>query len=377
MIKVKREPGFLFLFILLFCFSLDVQAPISFYGTQFVGLSLLVIFRFIVYPKISLKCIQLFFFIVIFLEILCYFQNLYIKKDILVLVYQRVIFLISVAILLYDYLKIMNLEVLKKVISFFILLMSIIVIFQFFGFYFLNIDRALLDFGLLLGGEESRTWYFGDWVYRPTGITSEPAIFVGTQFALLTVQYLIHKDAKLSRLVGVLSLTLSMSFLGLILAALYLIVVYSKNIKNYIFGVVSLFLFYLFSFDMINTRIEKFNSGEDGSNNVKLEAFNYFLSDPNITFFGYGFLFRSEGSPQFYDALLDLTFYLNVFTTLGLFLGSIVFIIFINFIYKSRSSFKEKILVLLVLIKLSNPSVLFFSLFMVLFIAIIKKRDLK
>lgn len=377
MIKVKREPGFLFLFLLLFCFSLDVQAPISFYGTQFIGLSLLVIFRFIMYPKISLKCIQLFFFTVIFLEILCYFQNLYIRKEILVLVYQRVIFLLSVAILLYDYLKISNINILKKVFSFFIILMSSIVIFQFVGFYFLNIDKALLDFGLLLGGQESRTAYFGDWVYRPTGITSEPAIFVGVQFGLLTIQYLIDKDAKISRLIGVVSLTLSMSFLGLILAALYLIIVYSQNIKNYIFGIVALFLFYLFSFDMINTRIEKFSSGEDGSNNVKFEAFNYFLSDPNITFFGYGFLFRSEGAPQFYDALLDLTFYLNVFTTLGLFLGSIVFFIFLNFIYNSRSSFKEKMLILLALIKLSNPSVLFFSLFMILCITIIKKRDCK
>lgn len=374
MIKVRREPGFLFLFLLLFCFSLDVQAPISFYGTQFIGLSLLLMYRFFVYPKISLKCIQLFFFTVIFLEILCFFQNLYIEKNILILVYQRVIFLISVAILLYDYLKISNIEVLKKVFSFFITIMSLVVILQFFGFYFLNIDRALLDFGLLLGGEESRTWYFGDWVYRPTGITSEPAIFVGVQFALLAIQYLLDKDVVFSRLMGVFSLVLSMSFLGMILAGLFLLIVYSKNIKNYIFGLFAFFLFYIFSFEMINARIEKFISGEDGSNNVKIEAFNYFLSDINITMFGYGFLFRSEGSPQFYDALLDLTFYLNTFTIFGLLIGSVLISLFIYFLFKSETSIKEKLIILLSLIKLSNPSVLFFSLFIVLCVSILKKR---
>ena len=120
MITVNKRPGFLFLFILLFCFSLDVQAPISFYGTQFFGLLMLVFFRFLVYPKISKKTIYLLFFIIIFFEALCFIQGLYIKNDLLFLIYQRVVFLISVGVLLYDYLMRMEEVVLKKTLSYFI-----------------------------------------------------------------------------------------------------------------------------------------------------------------------------------------------------------------------------------------------------------------
>ena len=251
MIVIEKKPGIFFLFFLFLFFSLDVQAPISFYGTQFIGLTTLVIIRFLIYPKISLNCLKLFFSVVVLLETLCFIQNLYIKQEILILVYQRVIFLLSVGILLLDYLILTKEEVLKKALLIFISFMSCIVICQFLGFYFLHIDRSQLDFGLLLGGEESRTWYTGDWLYRPTGITSEPSIFVGVQFGLLSIQYLLDKNAKISRLLGVLSLTLSMSFLGLILAFLFLIVVYSKNIINYFFGALFLFLFYIFSFEII------------------------------------------------------------------------------------------------------------------------------
>jgi len=375
MINVQRSPSVIFLLFLFLFFSLDVQAPISFYGTQFLGLISLVVIRFFIYPKLSLNCLKLFFSVVILFEILCFIQNLYIKQEILVLVYQRVIFLLSVGILLFDYLMLTQEKILKKTLSIFISFMSGIIILQFICFYFLNFDRSMLDFGLLLGGQESRTWYVGDWVYRPTGITSEPSIFVGVQFGLLTLQYLLDKNAKISRILGILSLTLSMSFLGLILAALFLIVVYSKNIINYAVGTIFLFLFYIFSFEMINDRIERFTQGDDGSNNVKIEAFNYFLSDPSITLLGYGFLFRSEGQPQFYDALLDLTFYLNSLTIFGVLIGSVVLFLLIYFTLKSNSSIKEKILIFLSLIKLSNPSVLFFTLFISLCIVILKKRN--
>lgn len=376
MVNVQRKPGIIFFLFLFLFFSLDVQAKISFYGTQFLGLTSLVLIRFFIYPKISLNCLKAFFCVFLLLEVLCFIQNLYIKQEILVLVYQRVIFLLSVGILLFDYLNLTKEDVLKKALSIFISFMSCIIIFQFVGFYFLHIDRSLLDFGLLLGGEESRNWYTGDWLYRPTGITSEPSIFIGVQFGLLTIQYLLDKNVKISRLLGVLSLVLSMSFLGLILAGLFLILVYSKNLINYFFGLIFLFLFYIFSFEIINERIERFTQGDDSSNNVKIEAFNYFLSDPSITLLGYGFLFRSEGKPQFYDALLDLTFYLNSLTIFGVLIGSIILFMLLYFILISKSSIKEKALILLSLIKLSNPSVLFFTLFISLCVVILKKRNL-
>ena len=107
MINIQRKPGIVFLLFLFLFFSLDVQAPISFYGTQFLGLFSLVLVRFLIYPKISLNCLKFFFSVVVFLEILCFIQNLYIKQEILILVYQRVIFLLSVGIFSLSYLIIL------------------------------------------------------------------------------------------------------------------------------------------------------------------------------------------------------------------------------------------------------------------------------
>ncbi|TCM64370.1 hypothetical protein EC844_11846 [Acinetobacter calcoaceticus] len=374
MIALKREPGIFFLLLLLLFYSLDVQSPIAFYGTQFIGLSALVIYRFFVYPQLSPSCLRLLIFVVIFLEILCLIQYTYINESILVLVYQKVVFLLSVAILLYDYLAKVNTHTLKKAIALFISALSLVVLLQFVGFYFLNLDRSVLDFGILLGGEQSRTWYSGDWIYRPTGVTSEPAIFVGVQFGLLALQYVIDKEAVYSRAIGIISLCLSMSFLGLLLAVIFLMVVYSKNIKNYIFGAIALCAFYFYSFDLINDRISRLNSGDDGSNNVKVEAFQFFTSSPEIILLGYGHLFPSENSPQFYDALGDLTFYINMFTIYGLLLGGLILFVFFRYLIKSGTTIKEKVVILMALIKLSNPSVLFFSCFFLLLISFINMR---
>lgn len=376
MIQLKREPSIFFLCILLFCFTLDVQAPIVFYGTQFLGLSILTVFRFYIYPHIRLKTIKIAIFSIILLEALCFFQYLYIQQLILISVYQKVVFLITIALLMYDYIVRVNFETLQRAISIYIIFLSFVVLAQFFGFYFLGLDRSILDFGIFLGGEESRTWSVGDWMYRPTGIMSEPAIFVGVQFGLLAIQYLIDKKAKISRILGILSLTLSMSFLGLILSALYLIIVYSKNIRNYIFGGVSIFIFYLFSFEMINDRIQRFNQGDDGSNNVKLQAIQYFFSDITLVLGGYGFLFPSENSPKFYDALLDLTFYLNTITVFGILIGMVFLILFFYMLINSKTTIKEKFLICLSLIKLSNPSVLFFTCFALFCISILNERNI-
>ncbi|HHQ1841719.1 hypothetical protein I0P11_09775 [Acinetobacter baumannii] len=375
MIQLKREPSIFFLCALFFCFTLDVQAPLAFYGTQFIGLSILTLCRFYIYPYIRLDIIKILILSIVLLELLCFFQYLYIQQTILILVYQKVIFLIAVALLMYDYIIKANIDILRKSIAFYICFLSFIVITQFSAFYFLGVDRSLLDFGILLGGEESRTWYVGDWMYRPTGITSEPAVFVGVQFGLLTLQYFVDKNAKFSRVLGILSLTLSMSFLGLILSALYLLIIYSKNIKNYIFGGIAIFVFYLFSFEMINERIQRFNDGDDGSNNVKLQAIQYFFSDFNMIVGGYGFLFPSKNSPQFYDALLDLTFYLNTITVFGVLIGSFILILFVYLLFRSNTTIKEKLLICLSLIKLSNPSVLFFACFALLCFSILNKRN--
>ncbi|MDC4591979.1 hypothetical protein NQ794_15270, partial [Acinetobacter baumannii] len=128
-------------------------------------------------------------------------------------------------------------------------------------------------------------------------------------------------------------------------------------------------------FEMINERIQRFNDGDDGSNNVKLQAIQYFFSDFNMIVGGYGFLFPSKNSPQFYDALLDLTFYLNTITVFGVLIGSFILILFVYLLFRSNTTIKEKLLICLSLIKLSNPSVLFFACFALLCFSILNKRN--
>ncbi|MBI0396526.1 hypothetical protein I5554_18625 [Acinetobacter sp. TGL-Y2] len=371
----SKNTSVVFLLLLLFCFTLDVQSVIAFYGTQFFGLTLLLIYRFIVYPYINLNSLKLLMFMVCLLEFMCFIQYLYINDIIMVLIYQKVIFLISVSLLLFDYIKLYDIKKINKALSIYIIFLSCTIFIQFIGFYILHLDKAKLDVGVLLGGSPARTEYLGEWVYRPTSITSEPSVFVGIQFGLLVLQYFIDEKAKLTRIIGIISICLSMSFLGLILVFLYLAIVYSKNIKNYIFGSLALFLFYLFSFEMINARIEAFLDGDDGSNNVKLEVIEYFFSDINITLGGYGFLASSDNTPVFYNALGDLTFFINTFTIFGLILGAFIMLYFVIFLIKSKSSVKEKALICLSLIKLSNPAFMFFSCFFLVLIVILNKRQ--
>jgi len=372
----RNEPSFLFLLIFFLFFSLDVQSPFVFYGTQFLGLTLLTIYRFIIYPRISWTCIKIFFFIVIFLEFLSFFQYAYLGLPSVIIGVQKVVFLLSIVVLNYDYLKNTSVKVISKALSFYIILLSIIVFLQFFGFYFLGLGRDFLDFGLILGGKEARTWYLGDTAFRPTGITSEPAMFIGVQFGLLVLQYLIDKKALFSRLVGLLSICLSLSFLGMILAVLYLIIVYSNNVKNYVIGGVGLFCFYIYSFDLINKRVELFLSGEDGSNNVKIELLDFIFSNHEILLFGYGFIYPVENSPEFFDALGDLTFYINTLTIFGVIFGFLFLLLFFVYIFKSMSTVKEKALIFLALIKLSNPAFLFFSCFIVMMVVLLNNRKI-
>ncbi len=373
---ISKKPNALFVFFVLLFFSLDVQAPIVFYGTQFLGIFFLLLYRVLFYPIFSKKDIVASGLIFFILETLMIVQSFYIKdNDLMVLVYQRVIFLLIVSTMLIDYFKNIDINILRKTIGFFILFLSLIVVFQFLGFYVFGLSREMLDVGLLLGGEESRNWYTNDWSYRPTSLMSEPSIFVGVQFGLLALHYLLFKETSLVRVVGLLSLSLSLSFLGFILTALYLVVVYSRKLLDIIWLVVFGSIFYLFSYGLIGERIEMFLGGDDSSNNVKIEALNFILSDPMIILFGYGHLFQNENSPVFYSALGDLTFYINMLSIYGIIFGSFFIFIFFNLLFKSNTNFKEKVVICLALVKLSNPSVLFFSCFFMLLLTILRRRE--
>lgn len=365
----------LYFFLVVFCFSIELNTPIIFYGTQFFGVSLLVLLRLIFYPKISISKIYFIVFLLLIWEGLVYLQTKSTLYSDLFINSQKSIFLFFSMYLIYDLIDVcFKRESLLKAINLCILLFGGIVVFQFFSFYFLGIPQDRLDFSIILGGGSSRSGYI-DELYRPTSLMPEPAIFVGVQIALLVLQYLLNKHNNLIRVFGLVSVLISMSFAGILLVFLYATLVYVQKIKNIIFYAISVFVASIYLSDIFGKRLDSISSGGDGSNNVKIEILNYFLSDANHIFLGYGNIMSSKSTPLFFEGATDLTFLFTSLAVFGVFIGSLILISFGCWLVRSSYSIREKFLILLPLIKLTNPGVIFFSCFIFLIIAINKQRN--
>lgn len=375
MITLKRDLFLPFYFFLVvFFFSVELNSPIVFYGTQFFGITFLVILRFVFYPRVSIFKIFVLTFLFFLWQGLIYIQSLSTHYDLLFLNSQKSIFLFLSMYLIYDLIvAYFKEDSLLKAINFYILLLSIIVFFQFFGFYFLGLTNESLDFSILLGGEGSRSEYL-DSLYRPTGLMPEPAIFVGVQISLLVLQFLIYKKNNIVRVVGLISILMSMSFAGILLVMLFGTLVYVDKIKNMLFYIVAILISSLYLSDVFVSRLDSISSGGDGSNNVKLDIINYFLSNSQYILFGYGNILSNKSTPVFFEGATDLTFFITPIGVFGIFFGLIIISLFFYWLLKSKYTLKERLLILLPLIKLTNPGVLFFSCFIFIILAIDKQR---
>ncbi|MFW2085421.1 hypothetical protein [Acinetobacter baumannii] len=367
----------LYLFLILFCFSVELNTPLAFYGTQFFGVAMLVLCRLIFYPKISIIKIFIITILVFFWELLIYFQSLFTLYDNLFINSQKSVFLFMSMFLISDILIAkFDKEVFLNAINMYILFIGSIVFFQFFAFYFLGMPKESLDLSLLLGGESSRTGYL-DALYRPTSVMPEPAIFVGVQISLLVLQYLLKKENNIIRLFGLVSILMSMSFAGVLLVAIYGTFVYINKIRNIVFYLIFILIASVFLNQIFMDRYNNILSGDDGSNGVKLEIINSFLSSSNYMIFGYGNVVANEKTPKFFEGATDLTFFATVFGVYGLFIGFCVLLIFFCWLYTSKFNFREKIIILIPLIKLTNPGVIFFSCFIFLLLIINRGRSNK
>lgn len=364
-----------YIFLVFVFFTLDLNSSYIFYGNLVLFIPALILFRFVFYNKVDLKNLLFIMLLVVFWEFLVFIQSANTLYDNLIINSQRSIFLFVAFFLISDIFDRVSIKTILKCLNAYIVFLSSIVIFQFLGFYILGLSSSAVDISVLLGGELSRSGYM-DGLYRPTGLMSEPAAFVGAQVALLCLQYLISKKNDLPRLLGIVSVLLSMSFAGFILIGLYCLIIFSKGIKNiFIFSIIGILAFIGLE-GVVKDRLEILGSGSDSSNNVKIEAFNYFISDPMHILFGYGNIVRNQSTPVFFEGATDITFFLATVAIFGVVVGGLILFIFFCWLLKSNYTIKEKMIVLIPLVKLTNPALIFFSCFIILVIKLSKRERL-
>ncbi|QIW15374.1 hypothetical protein A4G20_03005 [Pasteurellaceae bacterium RH1A] len=369
----RYKPVFVAFFLLIFSI-VEINAPIIAYGSQILGFGLIILSAYMTHPKISISVFLFFFLILALMALLSIGQYSHLEyRQIFWLNTLRTLFWVGCAILMYDYIsKKLNISSLKNILKIAIILSAFMVILQFISFYVLDLE---LDLSKLLGGTGVRSLYSGysEISYRPTGLTSEPAIHSGIMFGLLTLYYILNKNIDWSVLLGIISILLTFSTLGVLLAFTYILITYTSSFSKFLLGIIILILLGFLFQDYLLQRIESFSSGNDGSNNVKLAILDYFLSNSNIFLTGLGFVGKDSNAPAFYEALYDMTYYFTPFIQYGIFIGSLVLLISLCLILHSSFSFKEKALISFALVKLSGPTFLFFN-FFVMFLFVLHRN---
>lgn len=373
--KAYRNSVYNILALLLVLFSIiEINAPITTYGIQLGGLFFLLVIRFLLDWKLKITRMALVIFISAFLIIMTYLQSTYLEyAGILWLNSIRVIFWISVAILFYDYFLKIKLSTLSRIIGGLILLSALTVILQLVANYIL---RTPIDLSIMLGGQGVRSVFdLGGISYRPTGLTSEPAIHSGITFALIVLKTLIDKKSNHIILLGLLSICLTLSTLGILLAIGYIVVMYTRRISHILLSIIFLSILIIFLSDQLLFRYESFIEGNDGSNSVKVMVFEEFISNAWIKTLGFGFVGMDGTSPTFYEALYDMTLFFNLFIYFGIYIGIVLLIYVLYLIFISfKFSFRYKLLIVLALVKISGPTIMFFSFFIMLLCVVHNKQ---
>lgn len=371
--------SFLFFIALMFFVNINLQVPFVFYGLKIGGITFLLFIRFILYPKISYESLALAIFILIAFTLLLIIQYQYLYyRDFIWDTGLYALITAVMGVLFFDFIRIINIKIIEKSLLILIMIFSLPIVFQFIGAYAFHLSSETLDIALLLGGEPSRSGDIGRnieyiYTYRPTGLTSEPSMSSGVIFSLLTLYYFVRgqfnlQPKKIPIIIGVSGMLLSLSTLGLILSILFSIVVFSKSIKHLMLCFLIGFLIYPFIYILASTRVERFISGNDGSSNVKVEMFNFYFSDPLITLFGYSSPnFTAFGGDSKFEAMSDLSFVFASFGKYGLIFGTIIVVFVFLSLLKAKLNYREFILVLLAMIKISS----FLSLTLIIFLSLI------
>ncbi|HHF3094351.1 TPA: hypothetical protein ACPJ00_003254 [Vibrio diabolicus] len=338
-----------------------LNSPVTVYGTQIIGFFSIFLLSISLRMRINIGLNLLFvgiFLVILFTTKLNSIYGEY--TGILWLNAMRSSFWVFIAFNLYAYIKHQPKDYLERSLKIIILISVFFVYTQFVSFYVFHFN---FDLSTLLGGEPARSG--SGHIYRPVGLTTEPAIHSGFMLGMLTLYYICRNKVDSVVMLGLSSLFLSMSVFGII-AALIFIVVTCFNFRSYVSIIIGLLLLitsFYFVFDILQSRLDLFLSGGDGSNNVKVTILKDIIYSNVISLIGFGFVGKAGDAPLYYEALYDMTLPINLIVLFGLPIGLIALaVIFVLFI-KLQFDLRSKALIALTLLKVSSLTSIFFPCF--------------
>lgn len=253
-------------------------------------------------------------------------------------------------------------------INFFIIFNLFFFLIQVISYYLISLD---LNFGLILGGAGNRALNFTE-IYRPTGIYDEPAIY-GLFMSILVVSKLFfEKKVDILVILGIVSLFFTFSFASILLAFGIIFILladrvgYGVSFVIFILMIGILFLAYESSWmpDFLLSRMSSLLGGEDGSTSHKFQSFDFWLNNENVRNFGFGFIGLREWTPDYFDAIYDMTLYGTIITQFGLVLAPFFILWIISFFLFNGCSVFSLLLCFLIFIKLSAVHFLVFWVFL-------------
>ncbi|HGH3371385.1 TPA: hypothetical protein ACJIK4_000844 [Kluyvera cryocrescens] len=239
----------------------------------------------------------------------------------------------------------------------------IVAILQFILWYVLGID---IDISAYFGGEGHRAIYYG--VYRITGVFDEPAIYSMFIISLCFLRYYLTNNNDWLNYLGVCSVLLSLSFAGILVSLIYLIISEGARrrlllsglfIFSFILQVIALYPKLL---DSIAIRLDSLLSGDDGSTNLKHQYLDFWMSESQRILFGNGLVGFYDGKPKFFESTFDLTFILTTITSFGV-VFSIPILFVLYFLLLKESNRRNKLLILILSLKITSVIFPFFWVF--------------
>lgn len=243
-------------------------------------------------------------------------------------------------------------DILFTIFKIIILFHSGLFLLQFSLWYIIGFD---FDPGYILKLSLSphRAFHY-DETYRATGIYTEPSIYSSYILALVTICFTIKNKITKSCWIGLFTCLLSFSTLALIQVVFFLVICLAKiNIKSLIAGIFALSTTLYFTVDSVYDRYLLFQKGSDGSNNFKLELFDVWLNQQDFFYTGFG-LVSKQGLPSYYQALGDLSFFVNNLNIYGVIFGGIISMGLVVILLRSKVSHRSKLLFLVLTLKLSS-----------------------
>ena len=229
-----------------------------------------------------------------------------------------------------------SIQSLRKIINVVIFIHLIFFLLQFIWYIF---SGDVLDFLSPVTGENSRNLNNMGFI-RASGLFNEPMVYSFFMFTLLLIKHLILRAKHdLMEVIVLTTIILSFSSWGIVSVVFYVLSSVRFNLKNYtfLFVLVTLIVFLFFYFDL-NSYYEfifenRFsNLTEDSSFEYRYAiTYDIFIHDIGMLVFGNGLAVPGK------NGILDLSLLLQIFTSLGLFMGSLFLcLIFIRLLFLNR-----------------------------------------